>query len=139
MKLVIVESPYGAPSQTERDYNTQYAYLACRDCLERGESAWGSHLIWPQFLDDNNPENRRVGIHAGLAWSRAADYHVFYTDRGWSSGMLAALDHCITNQRPLRLRALNGSIKFPPDDWFDAQKWPSLIADYLKVMAGVYE
>ena len=121
MKLVIVESPYGGYklNSEEVEENVRYAYEACRDCLNRGESGWGSHIIWTQFLDDKNPEHRRLGMLAGLAWSRVADYHAFYTDRGWSDGMLTALLFCLADQIPFRVRALHGEVVKPPVWWLE--------------------
>lgn len=91
MKLVIVESPYAGDVEA----NVAYARLALHDCLMRGEAPIASHLLYtqPGVLDDNDPDERDFGIAAGLAWSRKADYAVFYTDRGWSKGMLHAKDY----------------------------------------------
>lgn len=129
MKLVIVESPYGSTIQADRYRNVQYTHEACRDCLMRGESAWGSHIIWTQFLDDSIPEERNLGILAGLAWSRVADYHAFYTDRGWSNGMLTALQHCLDNQKAFRIRSLDHNKHrlgiLPPKEWL-AERSPAV-------------
>lgn len=114
MKLVIVESPYAADTPEALSANVSYARDACLDCLDKGESPYASHLFWPQMLDDSIGDERRLGIQAGLAWSRAADYHVFYTDKGWSQGMLDALKYCIVNERPHYFRALYGPVQNPP-------------------------
>ena len=88
MKLVILESPYAGDIAG----NTDYARRAMRDSLERGEAPLASHLLYtqPDILDEHKPEERARGIAAGLEWRRVADSAVFYTDRGWSGGMLAA-------------------------------------------------
>lgn len=64
--LVIVESPYAG----DVDANVTYARRALRDCLERGEAPIASHLLYtqPGVLDDTVPEQRALGIAAGLAW-----------------------------------------------------------------------
>jgi len=108
MKLVILESPYsGAVGR-----NTMYARRCVHDCLLRNESAIASHLLFtqPGVLDDHDAEERALGIRAGLAWRPRADYSVFYTDWGWSKGMLAALDGCLTQNLDFRIRALDGAV-----------------------------
>ncbi|HEY0329631.1 MAG TPA: hypothetical protein VGC77_11085 [Rhodopseudomonas sp.] len=79
----------------------------------RNESPQASHLLFTQFLNDKKPDERALGIALGLAWRKVADYSVFYTDRGWSSGMLAALDSALEEGRPYILRALDGPINLP--------------------------
>jgi len=88
VKLVIIESPYAGDVEA----NVAYARAAMRDSLMRGEHPIASHLLYtqPGILDDNIPEERKRGIASGLAWRAVADKAVFYTDRGWSDGMLAS-------------------------------------------------
>lgn len=87
-RLVIIESPYAGDVEA----NVAYARRAVRDSLNRGEYPIASHLLYtqPGILDDAIPEQRHLGIAAGLAWRAVADRAVFYTDRGWSSGMKTA-------------------------------------------------
>lgn len=87
-RLVILESPYAG----EVAANVAYARAAMRDSLNRGEFPIASHLLYAQVLDDRVPEERALGIAAGLAWRSIATRAVFYVDRGWSGGMLAARD-----------------------------------------------
>lgn len=87
---VILESPYAG--DVER--NLAYARAALRDSLLRGEAPIASHLLYTQVgvLDDDIPEERQLGIRAGLDWSVKADKIVFYLDHGWSPGMKLALN-----------------------------------------------
>jgi len=89
MRRVIVESPYAG----EIEENVKYARACVRDCLLRGEAPIASHLLHTQdgILRDGVPEERALGIAAGLAWAKVADAMVVYTDRGRSKGMLAAV------------------------------------------------
>lgn len=86
MKLVILESPYAG----EVERNVMYARRAIRHSLSLGEAPIASHLLYtqPGILDDLIKEERDWGINAGLAWGRLAEASVFYTDYGWSHGML---------------------------------------------------
>lgn len=64
------------------------------DCLLRGEAPIASHLLYtqPGVLDDDVPNERALGIAAGLAWAKVADARVFYMDLGMSRGMQASVD-----------------------------------------------
>lgn len=86
--LVIIESPYAGDVEA----NVAYARAAMRDSILRGENPIASHLLYtqPGILNDDIPEERERGIAAGLAWRAVADLAVFYIDRGWSGGMMAA-------------------------------------------------
>jgi len=85
MKLVILESPYAGDVLK----NIQYARRCVRDSLLRGESPIASHLLYTQdsILNDNNPEERQLGIDAGLAWKSVAEATVVYADLGITDGM----------------------------------------------------
>lgn len=84
--LVVVESPYAGEVQD----NLEYLQLCLRDCVDRGESPYASHLMLTGCLDDTVPEERALGIEMGMAVARKANLRVFYIDRGWSRGMQAA-------------------------------------------------
>lgn len=90
MRLVIIESPYAG----DIEQNVAYARAAMADSLARGEAPIASHLLYtqPGILDDAVPAERSLGIAAGLAWRAVANAAIFYVDRGWSGGMLAARD-----------------------------------------------
>lgn len=104
MKLVILESPYAG----DIERNVKYARACVKDCLLRGESPIASHLLYtqPGILDDNAPEQRTLGIEAGLAWASVAELHVFYLDLWWSNGMLYALYKCQVDGRRHAFRRL---------------------------------
>ena len=103
MIRIILESPYAG--DVER--NLDYAKLCLKDSLSRGESPLVSHLLYTQVLDDDVPQERKLGIDAGLAWKEVADKHVFYTDLGMSPGMEYALAHCDDRSIPIEVRTLN--------------------------------
>jgi hypothetical protein len=88
MKRIILESPFAGDTQT----HIAYARACIKDSLLRGESPIASHLLYTQegILDDTIPEERQLGINAGLAWKSVADLHVFYIDLGMSPGMVYA-------------------------------------------------
>ena len=103
MKLVIIESPYAG----DIEGNTAYARAAVRDSLQRGEAPIASHLLYPQpgILREDVTSERAWGIAAGLAWRHVSDLTAFYTDRGWSSGMKAALEAAQAEGRAYEFRS----------------------------------
>ncbi len=104
MKRVILESPYAGNVEE----HVAYARRCMHDCLLRGEAPLASHLLYtqPEILDDTIPEERTLGIDAGLEWGKMAELTVVYTDYGMSSGMkygIAAAEKC---GRPIEYRTL---------------------------------
>lgn len=120
MNLVIVESPYKANDYHELELNMAYARSALRDCLLRGEAPYASHLLYTQdgVLNDEIPEERTLGIDAGLEWGKHAKATVVYVDRGISTGMNYGIANAINNRRPVFFRSLSNDItKFSIQDF----------------------
>lgn len=106
MKLVIIESPYKGVDYSETSANIEYARLAVRDCLLRGEAPIASHLLYTQdgILDDTIPDERELGIEAGLLWGSHAEKTVVYADRGISAGMEAGIQRALDEGREVEYR-----------------------------------
>lgn len=104
MILVILESPYAG----DIERNVGYARMCMRDSLSRGESPIASHLLYTQdgILNDDIPEERQLGIDAGLAWKKVAEKHVFYVDYGYSKGMEYARQYANDNNIPTEERRI---------------------------------
>lgn len=105
MTKVIMESPYAG----DIDANIEYARRCLRDCLLRGEAAIASHLLYtqPGILDDNIPDERSLGIEAGLLWGELAEKTVVYTDRGISGGMKYGINRANLIGRSVEYRTLS--------------------------------
>lgn len=98
-KRVILESPFAGrglhnitdPAERAKliERNIEYGRMCMRDSLLRGEAPIASHLLYtqPGVLNDDNPEERRLGIEAGLSWGAKAEATVVYVDYGISEGM----------------------------------------------------
>ena len=86
MIRVCIESPL----KGDYEGNITYARVALRHAMSEGVSAFASHLLYTQVLDDQDPVQREVGIRAGLAFGDSCDERWFYLDRGWSDGMARA-------------------------------------------------
>nr|WP_278436618.1 hypothetical protein [Brucella anthropi] len=100
--LVIIESPYGGDVVR----NTEYARACLLDSLRRGEAPIASHLLHTQVLDDLRPEERELGIGAGLAWYRVAEKCVVYEDFGMSRGMAEGTARARSHGVPVEYRRL---------------------------------
>ena len=104
VRRVVLESPFAG--DVER--NLAYARRCLHDCLLRGEAPIASHLLYtqPGVLDDNKPEERKLGIEAGLVWGSLAEATVVYTDYGISGGMKFGIEIAEKEGRPVEFRKL---------------------------------
>lgn len=147
MKLTIIESPFMGKGETaeererETAINIAYAKAAVRDCLARGEAPYASHLFFtqPGILDDNVPDERRLGIEAGLCWGAKADLTAVYADRGISSGMQQGIARAEREGRPVEFRTLPGWSADDPEarvitckDQSECTRWPCQVAKTCK-------
>src|ERR1035437_6900166 len=92
MTRVVIESPFAG--DVER--NMTYA----------SEAAYASHLFFTQVLDDLNPDERQLGIEAGLEWGKAAEKTVVYIDYGISSGMKLGIKAAEEAERKIEYRRI---------------------------------
>ena len=124
--LVIIESPFKPtvdPSKDRMCYERElaehvaYARASMHDCLLRGEAPYASHLLYTQegVLCDDIPEEREMGIEAGLAWGRCADLTAVYIDFGISKGMKRGIHRARSLGRAIEYRSLYGNL-LPKED-----------------------
>lgn len=108
MKLVVIESPYAGDVAT----HIGYAKRCVWDCLRRGEAPYASHLLFTQegILDDRDPEERLLGLSAGLAWGRNAASVAVYLDHGISGGMRHGMQAYAKAGIPIEPRRLDGEV-----------------------------
>ncbi len=60
-QLVYIASPYAGDIQS----NTQFAIQCCRYAIQQGCTPVGPYLLYPQMLDDSDPEQRAIGLKLG--------------------------------------------------------------------------
>jgi len=103
MRLFLIES--------KTRENVSYALECAKDSTARGEAPFASHLLYPQFLDDNDREQRRIGFECERAWidavTRDSLLVAVYMDKGLSEGMQETLEYCINNRVRVEFRKLN--------------------------------
>ena len=100
--LSIIETPYSG----DVEGNIAYARACLLDSLRRGDAPIASHLLHTQVLDDKQPDERSLGIEAGLAWYSVATKCVVYTDRGISGGMEMGIDRAMQHDMPVEYRSI---------------------------------
>jgi hypothetical protein len=106
MRLVILESPFGAVDEAQMWKNIGYLDRAIRDSVLRDEAPIASHKLYPGPLSEGDLYERDLGIRCGYAWWSAAEAVVFYTDLGWSAGMKMAWERARTFQLPVEQRSI---------------------------------
>lgn len=100
---VIIESPFAGNFS-----NVKYARECIRDCINRGDSPFASHLLFTQkgVLDDSIPDERKRGITAANEWLEVTDYVAVYMDLGVTRGMLIGVVKAAKLGKPIHLRWL---------------------------------
>ncbi|MEC9048895.1 MAG: hypothetical protein VYA51_12865 [Planctomycetota bacterium] len=97
---VIIESPYRAEGAAE------YLQECIRDCIQRGETPYASHLMLTGALDDTDEEQRRLGIRLGFAMRPLMARTVVYTDLGYTEGMIEGIKHARGLEHPIEWREI---------------------------------
>ena len=60
-KLIYIASPYAG----DVEKNVAFAKVACRYAMKQGCTPVAVHLLYPQFLDDSNLQERAAGLAMG--------------------------------------------------------------------------
>jgi hypothetical protein len=109
--LVVIESPY--TGDVER--NVAYLQRCIKNSIERGEAPFASHQMYTTALDDENEEQRNLGIECGYTWLREAHCQAFYLDHGWSRGMIEAWRIGWAMQKSYDIRFLDRLLTYEED------------------------
>lgn len=95
--IVYICSPYAG----DVDANVENARRYCRFAVDKGYIPIAPHLLFTQFLNDDNPKERQLGIFFGNAvMSKCSEVWVF-GDR-ISDGMEAEIKRAKRKNYPLR-------------------------------------
>ncbi|SHE60783.1 hypothetical protein SAMN02745784_01224 [Tissierella praeacuta DSM 18095] len=97
MKLIFVASPY----KGDIEKNIEYAKEACRYVLNEGNAFFCPHLLYPQILNDNNPEERKIGIKMGKELLAKCD-ELWAFGGHISSGMFEEIEFARKNRIPIK-------------------------------------
>ncbi len=100
-KRVYIASRYAGDTAA----NTAAAVRFCRFAVQNGCLPIAPHLLYPQILDDNEPDERRLGLMFGLALlSNCHELWVFANPLPWaiSSGMIGEIREARRLMIPIR-------------------------------------
>jgi hypothetical protein len=138
-RYTCVESPFKGIDWSETQKNILYARACAKDCLDRGEVPYATHLFFTQrgLLDDRVTEERNKGIRAGkdIEWlmHMASQFvegvyvcSAFYTDRGMSHGMEFGLNEAKTVGRKCKFRKLGKDWEEKYREFLESKDWMDL-------------
>jgi len=94
MQKVYIISRYAGKTEQERAFNVEVCRYFCRQIIKAGKQPVAPHLYYPQFIDDNDPEEREQGLALGIADLDACDEFLIVTVDGViSAGMAGEITH----------------------------------------------
>lgn len=112
MKYVIIESPF----KGNVEENKQYLKDCVKDCIARGEIPFASHGFYTQYLDDTNPQERKLGMQLGFEVAKLFEKTVIYIDKGISDGMCTGIEEARKEGREREYRKLYNEDKDEADE-----------------------
>lgn len=85
-------------------YNRMLAKNVCLWAVRQGYNPYASHLFFPQFLSDEDPTERALGIQLGLEWGLVAQesWFVVREREMLSRGQLIGLKYATESHRMIR-------------------------------------
>lgn len=95
--LVYICSPYAG--DTERNVRRAQGY--CRFAVSRNCIPIAPHLLFPQFMEEDDPEQRRLGIFFGLVLQKKCK-EVWVFGRHISKGMAVEIEKAKERGLPIR-------------------------------------
>lgn len=93
MDKIYIISRYRAENAEELEFNKKVARYFCREVIEEGNVPVAPHLYYTQFLDNDYPEDRKAGLHLGLADLRESkEFLLVIVDGVISDGMKGEIE-----------------------------------------------
>jgi hypothetical protein len=97
---VFICSPYRGKTTEEQVKNVELAKRFCAYAVAEKRSPIAPHLLYPQFLNDEDVKDRRAGINCGLAFL-ASCIEIWVLGTYLSEGMLAEIAEASRNKIPI--------------------------------------
>lgn len=116
MKTAVVISPYRASAQRTLVEHEAHAKLLCARLARAGWAVYAGHLSCPQFLDEYDANDRKIGIETNKAWIERSDRICIWDPWGISSGMTAEIGHAEKIVAERREMYLTERVIFPTID-----------------------
>ena len=102
MKRVYICSRYRPDERHTREDNTRRALFACTFAAMHGYAPIAPHLYLPRCLDDDNPNDRALGMAAGQTFLAVCD-EVWQWGATVSEGMVQELAFARDRGIPIRV------------------------------------
>jgi hypothetical protein len=99
MKNVFIASPF----RGDTEQNIIKAREYCRTAIDRGCMPFAPHLLFPQFLDDNDAKERGLGFYGSFTF-------IFLCDEFWSIGKPTPgmeLELAVAKTKKVKIRYFN--------------------------------
>lgn len=108
MEKVYIISRYSAKTWHERRFNKEVTKYYCRRIAEAGKRPVAPHLFYTQFMDDDDPEARRLGLDFSIKDLDECDSFLLVIVDGFiSSGMRGEIEHVTRTGKLGRLMAIS--------------------------------
>lgn len=114
MKKIFACSPYKSDTPEGLIRNIRIARGLCRHIAQKGHVPIAPHLIFTQFLNENDPTERIIGINCGLELLKVCDELWWYSpDNKITPGMEIEIE--AAGNKPKY--AISGNFYLPKLDW----------------------
>ncbi len=108
MEKVYIISRYSAKTWHERRFNKEVTKYYCRRIAEAGKRPVAPHLFYTQFMDDDDPKARRLGLDFAIKDLDECDsFLLVIVDGVISSGMRGEIEHVTRTGKRGRLMAIS--------------------------------
>ena len=97
MRMIFVSSPYAG----DVEKNIEFAKQACQYVITTGNAFFCPHLLYPQVLDDADPEERSLGMEMAKQFLSVCDEIWVFGDR-ISRGMFEEIEYARKNDISLK-------------------------------------
>lgn len=97
IKLIYIASPL----KGDVDENLFKAAYYCKWAVRQSVVPLAPHLIFTQFLSDDMPDERRLGMQMGLALMSTCQ-EVWFLGDVMTDGMMEELNHALTLKKKIR-------------------------------------
>lgn len=94
---VFICSPYAGYQKI----NSENARRYLRFAVDKGAIPFAPHLLYPQIMNDNDPQERHLALFFGLVWLRTC-HEVWVFGSYISSGMASEIDKAKYHGIPVR-------------------------------------
>ena len=91
--MIYVCSPYRAKDKTQFERQKDYTKLVSREVVLAGHEAITPHMYYPDFLNDNDPRERKIGMKSALRLLDVCDAILVNTQLNISDGMKKEIEY----------------------------------------------